>query len=89
MHLSCSLQQAPVSLHSLNLCIASTSTNNLFCYIPARLICLNCHSKIKLRNQHVLNLENIRPNQVKFGHKSLRAVGLKIWKNLPPYQVYY
>ena len=37
------------------------------------------------RKQQVLNLETIRPNQVNFAETSLRALGRKIWNNLPPH----
>ena len=35
------------------------------------------------RKQQVLNLETIRPNQVNFDEKSLRALCPKMWNNLP------
>lgn len=38
---------------------------------------INCHHQI-----HVLNLKTIRPNKIKFGERSLRALGLKLWNNL-------
>ena len=37
------------------------------------------------RKQQFLNLETIRPNQESFGKKGLRALGPKIWNNLPPH----
>ena len=37
------------------------------------------------RKQQILNLETIRLNQVNFGEKRLRALGPKIWNNLPPH----
>ena len=35
------------------------------------------------RKQQVLNLETIRPNQVNFDEKSLRALCPKMWNNFP------
>ena len=35
--------------------------------------------------QQDLNLKTIRPNQVKFGKKTLRTLGPKTWNNLPPH----
>ena len=32
-----------------------------------------------------LNLKIVRANQVKFGEKSLRILGQKIWNRLPPH----
>ena len=36
------------------------------------------------RSWQNLNLEVVRANQVKFGEKSLRVIGPKIWNRLPP-----
>ena len=35
------------------------------------------------RNQHSLNLKVTRPSQVRYGERSLRVLGPKIWNNLP------
>ena len=40
-------------------------------------------SKKLARKQNVLNLNVTRPNQVRFGERSLRVLGPKIWNNLP------
>ena len=36
-----------------------------------------------VRSQQNLNLKVVRANQVKFGEKSLRVLGPKIWNRLP------
>ena len=38
-----------------------------------------------IRSQQYLNLKVVRANQVKFGEKSLRILGPKIWNRLPPH----
>ena len=40
-------------------------------------------SKEPARKQNVLNLKVTEPNQVKYGARSLRVLGPKIWNNLP------
>ena len=40
-------------------------------------------SKKPARKQNVLNLNVTRPNQVRYGERSLRNLGRKIWNNLP------
>ena len=41
-----------------------------------------------VRTQQNLNLKVVRANQVKFGEKSLRVLGPKIWNRLPPHIKY-
>ena len=38
-----------------------------------------------IRSQQYLNLKAVRANQVKFGEKSLKVLGPKIWNRLPPH----
>ena len=40
-------------------------------------------SKQPVRKQNVLNLNVTRPNQVRYGERSLRVLSPKIWNNLP------
>ena len=40
-------------------------------------------SKKPARKQNALNLNVAGPNQVRYGERSLRVVGPKIWNNLP------
>ena len=39
--------------------------------------------KKPVRKQNILNLKVIRPSQVRYGERSLRVLGPKIWNNLP------
>ena len=41
--------------------------------------------KKPVRKQHVLNLNITKPNQLRYGKKSLRVLSPKIWNNLPSY----
>ena len=41
------------------------------------------HSEKPVRKQNLLNLKVTRPNQVRYGERSLRILGPKIWNNLP------
>ena len=42
-------------------------------------------SKKPVQKQNVLNLNVTRPSHVRHGERSLRVLGLKIWKTAPNY----
>ena len=41
------------------------------------------YSNKPVRKQNILNLNVTRPSQVRYGERSLRVLGQKIWNNLP------
>ena len=68
-----------------SLCIEVYKTiNSLNPSFMSKIFEFNQPTRIQ-RSQQILNLKVQRANQVKFGERSLRVLGPKIWNSLPPH----
>ena len=62
--------------------LRSLSTEFIYRVYMTNILTLSSSNRAACKQQ-VLNLDTIRPNQVNFGEKGLRAPGPKKWNNLP------